>query len=255
MTSCIKLPVACSEWNGHPLRLRGIENSPAALSNATQIQLDAVTRERDALRCMVVAQTGQKRKEPSDVSKKKTLDPRKRLRLSSPEDKLHAKISELEGFLSKVLEESKARRNSDQLALFNMRTCLKDLMDQANVNQELIRKLESDVSLKEKAIQTTSTALDARNKEIAIAENTIGNIGERLKYLEHDRKYLKADVRRYRANAEQIQAYEATSVYIFRILIESSGIINLDCVAKNLRTSGIARANGNQDPRLLPAGT
>ncbi|KAJ7139722.1 hypothetical protein C8R44DRAFT_847631 [Mycena epipterygia] len=236
MTLCIKLPVcgyavciqgqndlevAChvrAAGPGHPK----VESGPN--TNSAQSRLEVITRERDELRCMlneVQLAAGQKRKETSEVSTK-TLDPRKKKRMSPPEEERRAKIvdqdrhiTELEGRLSKTREESKAKRNSDELELSNVRThasilslsCLKDLIDKADANQQLIRKLESDVERKEEAIKTASATLDAKMKEIATARNTISHLEERVRYLEHDRKCLKADVRRYHSNAYDIYTH------------------------------------------------
>ncbi|KAJ7693629.1 hypothetical protein B0H17DRAFT_491028 [Mycena rosella] len=191
---------------------------PQAPRNYIQNQLNVVVaRERDALHCMSVkiqVVAGQKRKEPSSDVYEKTLDPRKKPRLASSDDKLHARIadqarhiSELEGRLFEVREESKTRRDADELELFNMRTCLKDLMDKADGNRELVQKLEAEIELKEQAIQAASLALEARTKEVSTARNTISNLGERLEYLEEDRKHLKADVHRYHSHAQTVSAH------------------------------------------------
>ncbi|KAJ7770908.1 hypothetical protein DFH07DRAFT_259379 [Mycena maculata] len=153
---------------------------------------------------------GQKRKEPSDVPAK-TLDPRKRPRTMSPEDTLRMKIveqerhiSELEGRLSQVMEASKTRRVSDEWELTNMRSCLKDLLDKADENQGLIRKLESDVELKEEALQKASAALVVKKEDISAAARTISSLKNRVEYLYNDREYVRSDVRRYRSNARDI---------------------------------------------------
>ncbi|KAJ6574633.1 hypothetical protein B0H19DRAFT_1342157 [Mycena capillaripes] len=192
-----------------------VRSSPTPLSDLqiAQGQVQLLVREREELRCMVAklsteihAVAGQKRKESSDAP---TQDPRKRPRILSPKEQLSGKIalqqqriSELEGDLFKAAEESKAKRKSDELELFNLRTCLKDLIDKAEVNHELIRKLEADAEVKEKA---GSVALDAKTKEVSSATAEISRLTSRVEYLEHDRKYLKSDVTRYRAKICHLQ--------------------------------------------------
>ncbi|KAJ7124755.1 hypothetical protein C8R43DRAFT_1135436 [Mycena crocata] len=197
--------IALSECVGQALSKSSINAEP---------RLDVVIGECDGLRRteVISAQmqlpTGQKRKELSEVSSK-TLDPRKRLRASSPEEMvLHAqiaaqkrRISELEGCLFKVTEESKARRNADELELSNVQTCLKDMIDRAETNRELMRKLQADGELKELAARSALAELEARMKKDATTANSISKVSARLEYLERERKYLKGDVQRYRSNA------------------------------------------------------
>ncbi|KAJ7923071.1 hypothetical protein B0H13DRAFT_2655401 [Mycena leptocephala] len=228
MSSCIKLP-----HQSHAVNTRGVENgiqmrcpngpaeprwicsssrsnvAPLSDLQIAQAQVHLLLVERNHLRDKVaklsieIQSAGQKRKEPSSDISAPTRDPRKKPRILSPEEQLHDKIalqeqriSELEGDLFKAVEETKTRRNSDEFELLTVRTCLKNLIDKAEVNQELIRKLEVAVDLKEKATQSASVALDSRMKELSSATTTISKLTNRVKYLEHDRKYLRADASR-----------------------------------------------------------
>ncbi|KAJ7785859.1 hypothetical protein B0H16DRAFT_1445820 [Mycena metata] len=184
-------------------------------------RLYLITRERNELRSMVAKlssfsesqiATGAKRKSPrSSGVVAATRDPRKRPRILSPEEEKIAsqerRISELEGQLSKAVEESKARRNSDELQLANVRSCLQDLIGKAAANQELILKLEADVERKDKTAQATSAALDGKTRELSAVNATIRKLTDRAKYLERDRKYLKDDIKWYRAKLRDLKSY------------------------------------------------
>ncbi|KAJ7802791.1 hypothetical protein B0H14DRAFT_3884411 [Mycena olivaceomarginata] len=125
--ACTRLPLLASEC-GHSLCTRQTQAAkPEPLSDLqiAKAQVNLLSRERDELRGMVAklefAAAGQKRKECSDISASptRTRDPRKRPRVSSPEEQL---ISDLKGQLSRATEESKGRRDADARELASIQT-------------------------------------------------------------------------------------------------------------------------------------
>ncbi|KAF7340029.1 hypothetical protein MVEN_01920800 [Mycena venus] len=251
--ACTRLPLLASEC-GHALcmttkgRLVNVQSKPERLSDLqiAQAQVNLLLKERDELRGMVAklqVDPRQKRKleEPSsggDVSTP-TRDPRKRPRVSAPEEQLCGKlalqeqrISELEGELSR----SKARRNADEMELTNVRTCLKDLIDKAAANQELIQKLETEVDREANAAKAASVALLSKMNQLETATTTISTLTHRVKYLEHDRKCLKADVNRYRAKCCKMQTYYDSKLRSLEGKKQSSTSTKISSASTDLKT-------------------
>ncbi|KAJ7356918.1 hypothetical protein DFH08DRAFT_932942 [Mycena albidolilacea] len=226
--ACTRLPLLASEC-GHSLCTRQTQAAkPEPLSHLqiAKAQVNLLSRERDELRGMVAklefAAAGQKRKACSDVSvsSTRTRDPRKRPRVLSPEEQL---ISDLKGQLSKATEESKERRDADARELASVQTCLKDMVGKTSANQELIRKLEADLDLKEKAVES-------KTNELSAAVTTISKLKNRVSYLEHDRQHLKADVSRYRARICKNQM-QAPNFGLNAVAEWFSGITNPSCAS------------------------
>ncbi|KAJ6501632.1 hypothetical protein C8R47DRAFT_234539 [Mycena vitilis] len=205
------------QWTCAPTRI-----SPAPLSEleAAQTTVHFLKRERSELRAKVhelsTAIAGQKRKESSSSGFVPTCDPRlaKKPRVLSLEEQYRDKISrqeqriaELESDLSKARDESNMRRNSDQLQLFNVQTCLKDLIDKGEINRGLIRKMETDADLKDKA---ASEELNAKKQQLSTAMARIYELTARVAYLEEHRKNLANDAARYRGKFTNLKTHYDT---------------------------------------------